>query len=209
MIPIDCKRLLGYLAVALLVALVVLVLVSWLLSVTQGEGARSLLSSEGIRFFFGGFVDMLQTPLLVWLLLLSMAWGCLRQSGLLQRRKESDGPGQQSYRIHLGGHKGTILIFVVMIVYVGVVVLLTVTPQAVLLSATGQLWPSPFSRALIPIVSFGVVLLSVAYGLLARRFLSVSDVCQSLVQGVVDVSPLLFLYVLTMQFVGALRFVFG
>jgi aminobenzoyl-glutamate transport protein len=194
------KRLIGYLAVVLLLALVALVLLSWLLSATQG-GARSLLSSEGIRFFFGGFVDMLRKPLLVWLLLLSMAWGCLQMSGLLQFFSK---PLALPRR-----RQALIFLFVITAVYAGVLLILTLTPQAVLLSATGQLWPSPFSHALIPVIAFGIILLSVVYGLLSRRFLSMADVCQSLIQGIADAAPLLLLYVLTMQLVGALRFVFG
>ena len=208
------KKIVGYLAVALLLALVVLVLASWLLSATKGEGVRSLLSSEGIRFFFGGFTDMLLKPLLVWLLLLSMAWGCLRQSGLLHcfpfiphRKQENSSP--QNYRSPLGGRKGGFLLLVILVVYVGIALLLTISPQAVLLSATGQLWPSPFSHALVPMIVFGVLLLSITYGLLTRRFLSVADVCKSLIQGIVSAAPLLLLYILAMQLFGALRFVFG
>ena len=192
------KRLLGYLVVALVLALMALVLLSWLLSATQGGGVRSLLSSEGIRFFFGGFTDMLGKPLLVWLLLLSMAWGCLRQSGLLQFFSKP-------LTLHRR-RQALVLMAVLLVVYVGVVLMLTLTPQAVLLSATGQLWPSPFSHALVPFVAFGV--LSVVYGLLSRRFLSVADVCQSLTAGIAAAAPLLLLYVLIMQLAGALRFVF-
>ncbi|MCR4809552.1 MAG: AbgT family transporter [Prevotella sp.] len=195
------KRTFGYLAAMLLLALVVLVLVSWLLSATQGEGVRSLLSSEGIRFFFGCFTDMLRKPLLVWLLLLSMAWGCLCESGLLQFFSE---PLPRHRR-----RQTLILLSVVTAIYIGMMMLLTVTPQAVLLSATGQLWPSPFSHALVPVIAFGIVMLSVAYGLMARRFLSIADVCQSLTHGIVLAAPLFLLYILVMQFVGALRFVFG
>ena len=195
------KRILGYLVALLLLALVVLILVSWLLSATQGEGVRSLLSSEGIRFFFGGFVDMLCKPLLVWLLLLAMALGCLQQSGLLQFFSKPLAPHRR--------HQALVLLFVLTVVYAGVLLLLTLTPQAVLLSATGQLWPSPFSHALIPVIAFGVILLSVVYGLLSRHFLSMTDVCKSFTQGIADAAPLLLLYVLTMQLVGALRFVFG
>ena len=204
-------------AVTLLLALVVLVLVSWLLSATQGEGVRSLLSSEGIRFFFGGFTNMLLKPLLVWLLLLSMAWGCLRHSGLLmpppkERDLEVSGESVRHSPAYGGIGRGLrvrVFLLVIFVVYVGVVLLLTVTPQAVLLSATGQLWPSPFSHALVPMIAFGIILLSTAYGILSRRFLSVADVCQSLIQGIISITPLLLLYILVMQLVGALRFVFG
>lgn len=195
------KRILSYLTAGLLLALVVLVLVSWLLSATQSDGVRSLLSSEGLRFFFGGFTNMLLKPLLIWMLLLSMAWGCLRQSGLLQFFSTSLPTHRRRQML--------ILLSLVTVVYIGMILLLTVTPQAVLLSATGQLWPSPFSRALVPVIAFGIVLLSVAYGLLARRFLSMADVCQSLIQGIVSAAPLFLLYLFAMQFFGALRFVFG
>ena len=195
------KRLLGHLAVGLLLALVVLVLASWLLSATQGEGVRSLLSPEGIRFFFGGFTDMLLNPLLTWLLLLSMAWGCLRHSGLLQFFSKPLAPRRR--------RQALILLSVILFVIVCVMLLLTVTPQAMLLSATGQLWPSPFSHALVPVVAFGIILLSSTYGLFSRHYLSVADVCHSLVQGIAGAAPLLLLYVLAIQLFGALRFVFG
>ncbi len=188
-------------ALALLLALVVLVLASWMLSATHGEDVRSLLSSEGIRFFLGGFVSMLQHPLLVWLLLLSMAWGSLSASGLLSFFSTSPAVHRRRQAI--------ILLATIVVLYLGVIAWLTATSQAVLLSATGQLWPSPFSRALVPLVALGIILLSTVYGLLARRFLSVADVCQSLIAGIASAAPLLLLYVLTMQLIGALRFVFG
>jgi len=146
-----------------------------------------------------------------------MAWGCLRHSGLLMtppKESEFDASGDASRRSSSFGGIGRgfrvrIFLLVILVVYVGVVLLLTVTPQAVLLSATGQLWPSPFSHALVPMIAFGIILLSTAYGILSRRFLSVADVCQSLIQGIVSAAPLLLLYILVMQLVGALRFVFG
>ena len=208
------KKVVAYIALALVLAFVVLVLLSWLLSATMGEGVHSLLSSEGIRFFFGGFVDMVRQPLLVWLLLLSMAWGCLHQSGLLEclpfvTRRMNDSPGQSSYSRPIGWRRGGILLVVILVLYAGVILLLTVTPHAVLLSATGRLWPSPFSRALVPVVAFGLILLSTVYGVVSRRFLSLSDVCQSLTFGIASAAPLLMLYVLASQLYAAVSFVFG
>ena len=208
------KKVIAYIALALVLAFVVLVLLSWLLSATMGEGVHSLLSSEGIRFFFGGFVDVARHPLLVWLLLLSMAWGCLSQSGLLQylpfvTRSMNDSPGQSGYKRPFGGRRGSFLLVVMLVLYVGVILLLTVTPHAVLLSATGRLWPSPFSRALVPVVAFGLILLSTVYGVVSRRFLSLSDVCQSLTGGIAAAAPLLMLYVLASQLYAAVSFVFG
>ncbi len=194
------KKLLPYLSLALVVAWVVLVLASWLLSATSGgEGTRSLLSSEGIRYFLGGFVGMLQKPLLIWLLLLSLAWGCMRGSGIVGVLRRPVGYRQR---------QALALLAVILLVYVGVVALLTLPSHAVLLSATGHLWPSAFSHALVPIVAFGVIVLSVAYGLVSRHFQSVSDICQSATQGLASAAPLLLLYVLAVQLYESLRFVF-
>ncbi len=194
------KSVAARLALILMSALLVLIFVSWLLSATTGDNVRSLLSPEGIRFFFGGFAEMVQKPLLVWLLLLSMSWGCLRESGLL---------GAFSLPVGYRQRQGLLLVAVLLLVIVGVMLLLTSTSHAVLQSATGQLWPSPFSRALVPVVAFAVVILSSVYGLATRRFLSVSDVCGSLIAGIASAAPLLFIYVLAVQFYDSLLFVFG
>ena len=55
-------NLLSRLALALVIAELVLVLVSWILSAAAVGSVRSLLSSEGIRWLFGHFASMLATP---------------------------------------------------------------------------------------------------------------------------------------------------
>ena len=163
------KRLYYHLILALAVAEVVLVLLSWLLSATQTEGVTSLLSSEGLRWFFGSFVSMLVSKWLVWLLLLSMAGGCLWQSGLLK-------VSLNGYRERIA-FRTTLILF---LLYVLVIVALTAVPHAQLLSATGRLFPSPFSRALVPVVAFGLLLHSAVYGWASGRFTSFADVIDSL-----------------------------
>lgn len=195
------NRIIAYTALTLALAEVALVLLSWLLSATMTPGVRSLLSSEGLRWFFGSFVTTMQKPLLVWLLLLSMAYGVMTQSGLLNIfvPKSNTVFKQQIYRFT----------FVILLLYIGVILLLTVIPHAVLLSATGSLWPSPFSRALVPIVAFGFILISIMHGVLSRTFTSVQQVCEGLTWGIAQGAPLLLLYVLAVQLFDSLRFVFS
>ena len=191
------KRLYYHLILALAVAEVVLVLVSWLLSATLTEGVTSLLSSEGMRWFFGSFVSMLVSKWLVWLLLLSMAGGCLWQSGLLH--------------ISLNGYRERIAFrttVVLFLLYVLVIVALTAVPHALLLSATGRLFPSPFSRAFVPFVAFGILLHSAVYGWASGRFTSFADVIDSLSYGLQKAAPLFILYVVFFQFIESLCFVF-
>ncbi len=72
----NVYRLLPVTAGVLVLAQLLLMLVSWIWSAAvPASGVRSMLSSEGIRWFFGHFAEMLATPLLVWILLLAAAYG--------------------------------------------------------------------------------------------------------------------------------------
>ena len=196
------RRLFSYLVSTLAWAEVLLVLLSWILSATMTEHVHSLLSSEGIRWFFGSFSAMLASPWLVWLLLLAMAGGCLWQSGILSPLTSHLSLLTYRHRMALRTTVG------IVVLYVLAILALTVVPHAVLLSATGQLFPSPFSRALVPIVSFGVLLASAVYGWASGRFSSFADVIASLAYGIQQAAPLFILYVVAVQFYASLKFVF-
>ena len=195
------KRLLAYLVLALALAEVVLVLASWLLSATMAGNVRSLLSSEGVRWFFGGFTTMLASPWLVWLVLLAMAGGCLWQSDIVSIRLPLS---SLHYRQRVALRTALILL----VIYAAAVLALTLVPHAVLLSATGRLFPSPFSRAFVPIVSFGVLLVSVAYGWASGSFRSIASIVSAMSTGIAAAAPLFILYVVFVQFYESLRFVF-
>ena len=186
----------------LVLAELVLVLLSWLLSATMTGDVHSLLSSEGVRWFFGSFCSMLATPWVVWLLLLAMTGGCLWQSGLLSAFSRASSTlgyrGRMAFRTTL----------VLLIIYIAAVVALTAVPHAVLLSATGQLFPSPFSRSLVPILSFGLLLLSAVYGWVSGRFTSFTDIVDAMSYGIARSAPAFVLYVLLLQLYESLVFVF-
>lgn len=190
------KSRLPILGMALLMAEAALILISWILSATMTGNVRSLLSGEGIRWFFGSFTYFLASPLLVWLVLLLMAAGCMQRSGIMRR--------QHSYRdrmaIRMAG--------VALAAYIVIILLLTAMPHAILLSATGSLFPSAFSNSLVPVVAFGLVLLSVTYGVMAGRLHTLSDILDALSEGIRRGAPLFVLYVLAMQLVQSLKFVF-
>lgn len=181
----------------LLIAEVVLILLSWILSAMRVEGVRSLLSGEGIRWFFGNFTSMVASPWLVWLLLLMIALGCLQKSGLHSLP-------HHSYRDRMA-LRITIVFFVL---YVAVILLLTAVPHSVLLSSTGSLFPSPFSRSIIPVLSFGIILISVAFGMVSGRFQNLTDVLDALSFGCRKGAPLFIFYILLIQLYESLRFVF-
>ena len=119
---------LGMLMLFLLIAEAVLILLSWILSAMRVDGVRSLLSGEGVRWFFGNFTSIVASPWLACLVLLLIALGCLQKCGLI-------GQPHTSYRDRMALR----LTFVFFLLYVGVMLLLTAVPVV-----DGQSFPVTF-----------------------------------------------------------------
>ena len=194
------KTILSRLALILILAQVVLVLVSWLLNVSMPDlPMRSLLSNEGIRWFFGHFTDSMLTPFLLWILLLSMAYGAVTQSGIHTVFPLS----HMNYRQRLGLHFSIVFFLVVLVV----ILLLTCMPHAILLSSSGALFPSSFSAAIIPLVAFVIICCSIIFGLVSGRFQNFQSAFSSLGMGVAKLAPFLPVYLLAAQLYASIRFV--
>ena len=200
----ESVRGLGVVIFSLLVAELALILLSWILSAAGVGGVRSLLSGEGVRWFVGDFSRMVASPLLAWLLLLMIAVGAFLRSGLTSLWHE-DRSRILSYRDRTAFRVALVLL----VAYIAAILLLTVVPHAVLLSASGSLFPSPFSRSLIPFVAFGITLVSIAFGMVSGRMQSLSDVLDALCFGIRRFAPLLILYIFCIQLYQSLRFVFS
>ena len=196
LLPPLMKKILPYIALELAIAQLLLILTSWVWSAAMPlSGVRSMLSNEGIRWFLGHFAELMASPVLVWILLGAMAYGVV-----VRCRSTLQGNNYRSSRAR-------IIALGFLAVYVVIVLLLTVSPNAVLLSASGLLWPSPFSASLVPITAFGILLAAILYGVVAGTFQTLSDVYESLVFGLRQCAPLLPVYILFMQLFESFRFV--
>ena len=141
---------LGYIVLVLLIAQLALILLSWLLTAAFPElPMRSMLSSEGIRWFFGSFVSNQLSPLLIYFIMAVMAAGaCVRsrlytalRAMLSNMRSSLTNSSNSRYKFHYRETVGLRIALVEFIVYVIVMILLTAIPHAILLSVTGQLFP--------------------------------------------------------------------
>ena len=212
---------LGVVAFVLFLAEALLFILSWLLSATRMESVRSLISSEGIRWFFGSWQSIVSSPLLVWLLLCLIAWGSLRKSGLM--RSGQNGGSRSALPFGLSKNFFTFhysllpfrdrlalrVSLVFLVIYLFILALLTLTPHAILLSATGHLFPSAFSRSLVPVIAFGVCLVSITFGLVSGRLRSLADILDALSTGIARGAPLIVIYLFAIQLFESFRFVFG
>lgn len=190
----------------LAVAEVVLFLVSWLINAAAPElPVRSLLSSEGIRWFFGSFVYNMQRPLLVWLVLCCIAVGCLRDSALLTHVR------QLFRRSHVPSFRQRLafqFVLAELITFVIVLLLLTCIPHAVLLSVTGNLFPGIFAQSVIPILAFIIVVCSLTYGAISGTLNTLSKSVGALTSGFAMMGILFLFYILGMEFFESIWFVF-
>lgn len=195
------NKYLAWLAFCLAVCQVLTILLSWFISATMPQLAfRSLLGSEGIRWFFGQFAHNLSSPVLVWLVLCGMALGLFRISGL---QKAIFVRSKKEYRERFA-IKVVICILVFFLLVMG---LLTLTPHAVLLNVTGDLYPSSFSQSLIPVICFFVCCVSVVFGLISISFHSLSEIFNALSAGIKSVAALLVVYVIAVQLFYSVLFV--
>ena len=205
----------------LCVAQLLLIIGSWMVNALWPQtGVRSLLSSEGVRWFFGHFVDMMATPPVVWLLLMGIACGLFRHSRLheglallLPHLTSLNAHHEKSTsRLQRVTVRHNFALFVVIAEFVAFVVLmalLTMMPQSLLLSASGTFFPSSFSASIVPYVAFALGVMSVSYGLIVGTLPSLSSLYRAACQGLTVVAPWLLLSVFIAQFVFSLLFVFG
>lgn len=190
------KRSLPYIALTLAVGELLLVMGSWILSAALPmSGIRSMLSGEGIRFFLGHFADLLATPQLVWLLLLAMAYGVVLRSGVIS--------GARSFR----SSRARLIALLFAAAYLAVVLLMALVPHAVLLSASGTLWPSPFSASLVPLTAFGLAMVAAVYGIVAGTITSLADIYESFVDGLRRAAALLPICLLLVLICESLYFI--
>ena len=210
------KSKLGWTVLVLVTAQLALILLSWLITAAFPElPIRSLLSSEGVRWFFGSFTANQLTPLLAWFITAAMAVGacvrsrlwaafCTKMSGLLHRRDSTDGRQGLHYRERIGLR----LALAEFMVYVVIMLLLTVVPHAILLSVTGELFPRAFSSSLIPSLSFVLIVMSLSYGVASGTVDSVARMHRVLVGGLEVGARIVPAYIIGVQLYMSLLYVF-
>ena len=193
------NHLLAWLAFLLAVGQVLLILASWLLTAAMPDSfSRSLLSAGGIRWFFGRFVDNIESPLLVWLLLLSFVYGVVDHSGILHYKASEY---RQRIAMRLALFEGIFFILLMLA--------LVMAPHAILLNVMGGLFPSSFSASLVPYCCFSLMVMSVRYGVMSDRMKNVVSVYEAIVSGTGKSGGLLLIYVIGAQLYHSIIFLFS
>lgn len=199
----QLTRLTSLVVVALAIAQLLLFLLSWLIVAARPDTPmRSLLSSEGIRWFFGSFVYNVSTPPLAWLVLLAMAMGAVEGSMIMKIWHR--GRKTWTYRQTFAFRIVLLLAFFFFIL----VTLLAFVPHAPLLSATGSLAHSPFSHSLIPILAGAIVVTAITFGLLTGAMRNMEDVVSAMARGISRCSWFILCFIFASELFYSIAYVF-
>lgn len=169
----------AHLCLAFLCLDVMLSLGSWMYaSLFPVENVRSLLSAEAVRWLFRHGVRRMASPYFVWIILAGAAWGCALKSGLWSVLNQRTRP------LLFREHAALKVCAFFLLAAVVCLLLLTCVPHAILLSATGHLYPSPYIPSAFPLACLLACSLSVVYGYVSGNFTSVVQVFRALTSGV-------------------------
>ena len=192
------SKICAYAMLLLALAQIVLVLLSWLITAAMPEAfPRSMLSPEGIRWFFGSFTENMESPWLVGLLLICIAWGTLQTSGLLHFDRTI-------YR-----HRNALrLVLIELVLFVAVILLLTVVPHSILLNVMGGIEASSFSRSILPYICLAIIVMSLSFGAVSNRLQGIEAMGESLSEGIRMAAPYFVIYILANQLYSSIEYLF-
>ena len=200
------NKIAGHISITLALLQLLLIITSWVITAAVPDlPVRSLLGSEGIRWFFGRFMENMQSPLVIWLLLLVIGLGAFQRSGLAIAIHKVAKGRSLLYRERTG------LRFAVveLVIFVVIMLLLTVMPHAILLSITGELFPSSFAHSIIPVLAFVLVICSLSYGVVSGKLRSVGEAYSTMISGFAHVAWIFPIYILAAELYYSFLFVFA
>lgn len=197
------KRTCAIFAFILIVLQTILIFGSWIVSAAIPDSQiRPLIGAGGLRWFFSSFTEDMASPILVYIILITLTVNVFINSGMCElfslKRKMNM---QKKFALNV--------VLVELFTFIVLIVLLTAIPHAVLLSVTGELYPSSFSKGLIPMLCFIVTILSTSYGLVSGSLRGVYDIWNSITTGINFLPAVCFVYILLFQFVSSLSYVLG
>lgn len=190
-----------FITCSLLLLQIMVVILSWMIKTIYPDfNGRSLLSGEGVRWFLGDFTNNVASNILVWIILIGLSWGAIHASHILQVFKRSH---TLSYRERLGFR---VVLIEIMIWFI-VIVLLSFIPHAAMLSITGQLFPSSFSKSIVPLIAFIALFSSITYGLIIGRLRKGNLIIEALSNGIKQIAPYIIIYIILVQLIYSIKFV--
>ena len=184
----------AYWTFAIFIMQLLWIIASWILTAfNPAFNIRPILGGEGLRWFFGTFVDNISSCTIVWIILCGMSVGALLKSRLLHAVCSY----KQTTRYE---RMALFVVFWEIMCMALMVVVLAFIPHAILLSALGTIVPSSFSTSIIPMSSFLICFISLTYGYMTGAYISIKSAFEAMCFGVGSVVPFIIAYIFTIEF---------
>lgn len=197
------KRFCSIFTIVLMGLQLLIILASWIVSaVFPSYPIHSLIGSGGLRWFIGSFADNLSSPILAYIILISISYSAFVMSGLastLTKPKSLSMQQRFAFRI----------MALELFLFVSSVLLISAVPHAVLLSVTGSLFPSSFSKGLVPMICFELFVLSMIYGIVGGGINTLEKFWDCIVSGANFLPAVCFLFMLGVQLFYSICYVMG
>lgn len=152
--------------------------VSWMGSVYEWPGVRSLLGDEGLRWVLRTISAVyLHPPVLQVILILFLGLGLWQDSGLYKACKALCGRWGSLSRKE---HRALVFSGIAFILYLGILLLLIFGPWGVACSVVGTFSGSPLADGFWCVLSLGIALPSIVYGVASDTYLNDRDVVRGM-----------------------------
>lgn len=185
----------------------ILLIISSLVFSSAGYPVNNLLSSEGLRWSFLNVMSNVLKEPLVYLVSFLMAFGAYKRSGL-QTALWRLFTGLRGVPLSFRQKRALWFVLLLTVLFVSLMLLLVFSPQGILVSVTGRIFPSPFSRGMVPACMVAVVLISVTYGVVGNTLRTFHEVMQSVYCGLGEYAGWVLVYMLGAQFYACLMYIF-
>ena len=146
-----------------------------------------------------------QHPAACWIILIDIAIGTCIRSGLWSSIRLLVKSSAKLNTLQKRGLRSAIEL----IIFETCVLSLLIFPRrAILLSVTGDLYPSSASASLVPIVAFMILSSSLSYGLLSGTIHGYRDAVACALKGGGNLKTILCFYVLLMELAAIVKYIF-
>lgn len=125
------------------------------------------------------------------------AWGTLRASGLLN----------YDHRVYRQ-RNALRLVCLEFALFIGVMLLLTLIPHAILLNVMGGYASSSFSRSILPYICFMIIVMALSFGVISQRLNGIEAMGEAMADGVRLSAPLFIIYILVIQLYSSVDYLF-
>lgn len=180
----------------IIIALVLVLLVSWVVSIYV-DGVEGLLTARGIRWMCSNIVPNFAAVHLAEMLLGLMSISVLRESGIMHTMKG---------RISLKQKRALQITGLAVLLVSGVFSLLLILPDAVLLSAFGTFHHSALSKGFYGLSMCLLIFVGCVYGYTSGRFLAMRDLVHAHVSIFSTVANYFVILFFASQLVGCIEF---